>query len=480
MIDKHETNKYLKRLHALGYTLAPLGVEFRKDNEPYFCTPKYSNIIGWAGVDGIHFCCIFGYSDAVFAVSPMNAPGEYIHIVAESIGDFISLLLATGDSAALEQAWQWDREQFEAFVRESKANAPHEVIDMVGLKLKLRPMRDPYGYIHDLQQNFDYSKIVPQNDEAGKNASADGGKPPRKKHTPKPAQGSSEPRMKVYFENRRKGRIGQEIRIERRFNWAEREWFVPCIYTFRYGMAVDLCMKLCDAHGPMDIRPSIALNGDLIRYSVGSSTCYYAENEYNEDEAVAFVNGYGLDPKADYMFSRWFFPWVTTLKPIITELRIQMIAEPRPISAGNFMIQQGESAKLTHPVTHDVYTLTALSIEQKTMGKRAFGISNYEMPQNMTVMKYAVSPDTGSSIIVTDAEPGDNPRPRSADFGMGSMAAAIGVIGGADGPTTLYMNNDKNARVACSALRFEKSSRPVKWHAEFLYKEYEDAEERLM
>ena len=38
MIDKHETNKYLKRLHALGYTLAPLGVEFRKDNEPYFCT----------------------------------------------------------------------------------------------------------------------------------------------------------------------------------------------------------------------------------------------------------------------------------------------------------------------------------------------------------------------------------------------------------------------------------------------------------
>ena len=74
----------------------------------------------------------------------------------------------------------------------------------------------------------------------------------------------------------------------------------------------------------------------------------------------------------------------------------------------------------------------------------------------------------------------DNPRPRSADFGMGSMAAAIGVIGGADGPTTLYMNNDKNARVACSALRFEKSSRPVKWHAEFLYKEYVDAEERLM
>lgn len=294
MIDKHETNKYLKRLHALGYTLAPLGVEFRKDNKPYFCTPKYSNIIGWAGVDGIHFCCIFGYSDAVFAVSPMNAPGEYIHIVAESIGDFISLLLATGDSAALEQAWQWDREQFEAFVRESKANAPHEVIDMIGLKLKLRPMRDPYGYIHNLQQNFDYSKIVPRTDDAEKNASADGGKPPRKKRTPKPAQGSSEPRMKVYFENRRKGRIGQEIRIERRFNWAEREWFVPCIYTFRYGMAVDLCMKLCDAHGPMDIRPSIALNGDLIRYSVGSSTCYYAENEYNEDEAVAFAAAMGL------------------------------------------------------------------------------------------------------------------------------------------------------------------------------------------
>ena len=137
------------------------------------------------------------------------------------------------------------------------------------------------------------------------------------------------------------------------------------------------------AHGPMDIRTNVCRKRRFdTLFRRAASTCYYAENEYNEDEAVAFVNGYGLDPKADSMFSRWFFPWVTTLKPIITELRIQMIAEPRPISAGNFMIQQGESAELTHPVTHDVYTLTALSIEQKTMGKRAFGISNYEMPRN--------------------------------------------------------------------------------------------------
>ena len=91
MIDKHETNKYLKRLHALGYTLAPLGVEFRKDNEPYFCTPKYSNIIGWAGVDGIHFCCIFGYSDAVFAVSPMNPGRDCVQPIARDMDDFLRL-----------------------------------------------------------------------------------------------------------------------------------------------------------------------------------------------------------------------------------------------------------------------------------------------------------------------------------------------------------------------------------------------------
>ena len=49
--------KFLKS----GLDLVALGVERRADNAPYFCTPKGAIILGWAGVDGVHFCFIRGF-----------------------------------------------------------------------------------------------------------------------------------------------------------------------------------------------------------------------------------------------------------------------------------------------------------------------------------------------------------------------------------------------------------------------------------
>ena len=47
--------------------LAPLGVERGADRAGYFCTPQGASIIGWAGVDGIHYCFIRGFGEMVFA-----------------------------------------------------------------------------------------------------------------------------------------------------------------------------------------------------------------------------------------------------------------------------------------------------------------------------------------------------------------------------------------------------------------------------
>lgn len=66
----------LKKLLALGLELAPLGLEVRSDNDPYFCTPRGASIFAWAGADGIHYCTIRGFGPMIFAVSPMNGPGE--------------------------------------------------------------------------------------------------------------------------------------------------------------------------------------------------------------------------------------------------------------------------------------------------------------------------------------------------------------------------------------------------------------------
>lgn len=85
--------------------LSSVGVEFREDNAPYFCTPKGASIFGWAGVDGIHFCFIRGFGSMVFAISPMNSAPNFVHPLARNFADFLRLLLACGDVAALEQAW---------------------------------------------------------------------------------------------------------------------------------------------------------------------------------------------------------------------------------------------------------------------------------------------------------------------------------------------------------------------------------------
>ncbi len=45
----------------------------------------------------------------------MNSAPDFVHPLANNFEDFLRLLLACSDSAALEQAWMWDKAQFEAF-----------------------------------------------------------------------------------------------------------------------------------------------------------------------------------------------------------------------------------------------------------------------------------------------------------------------------------------------------------------------------
>lgn len=93
-----------KKINEYNIDLSSLGIVADEDAPLYFCTPKGARVIGWAGVDGIHYCFVRGFSDMVFAISPMNLPGNYVHPVARNFTDFLQLLLACGDAAALEQA----------------------------------------------------------------------------------------------------------------------------------------------------------------------------------------------------------------------------------------------------------------------------------------------------------------------------------------------------------------------------------------
>ncbi len=98
-------DKFYQKFLRLGVSLAPLGIETREDNTSYFCTPKGASIIGWAGVDGIHYCRVHGFGNMIFAVSPMNSAPTYVHPIAENFEALLRLLLVCGNAAALEQAW---------------------------------------------------------------------------------------------------------------------------------------------------------------------------------------------------------------------------------------------------------------------------------------------------------------------------------------------------------------------------------------
>ena len=112
-------DKVFQKFLRSGIDLSPVGVERREDNNPYFCTPKGASIFGWAGVDGIHFCFVRDFGGMVFSVSPMNSAPDFVHPLANDFEDFLRLLLACSDSAALEQAWMWDKAQFEAFLQDN-------------------------------------------------------------------------------------------------------------------------------------------------------------------------------------------------------------------------------------------------------------------------------------------------------------------------------------------------------------------------
>ena len=113
--------------------------------EPYFCTPIGARIIGRAGVDGIHYCFVRGQGEMVFAVNPSNEIGKNVFPIANTFDELLSLLLACGSMAAIEQAHMWDEEQFEEFVAENQPTpAQLTVFDVLREKLGITPMEEPF------------------------------------------------------------------------------------------------------------------------------------------------------------------------------------------------------------------------------------------------------------------------------------------------------------------------------------------------
>ena len=220
-----------KRMHI---DLGALGAEGGRNAVRYTCTPKVAKIFGCAGVDGIHFCTIKGFGETIFSVSPMNPGQDCVQPLARDMGDFLRLLLACGDTAALEQAWMWTEAQFEEYLREYPPTEDQRaVMREIEEKCGLAPMEEPWRYLKKVRAETDCSGLRFE-----------------KEYEELLHPVKCEPQeWAVYFEygfggKKPRHRPGREITLGKTFTWGKEEWLVPAMYCCSEGVVLDLLKKV--------------------------------------------------------------------------------------------------------------------------------------------------------------------------------------------------------------------------------------------
>ena len=493
----------------LKINTSPIGWEPPSKNEvTYFCTPKGAKIIGHAGVDGIHYCTIRALGETIFAVSPMNLPGQYVHPIARNMEDLLRLLLACLDMNLIEQAWAWDEEQLTEQIEEVRNSEYFDPTPLNAIREKcgLEPMENPFEYLYRLQQSFNYGSI------------------PFTKEYYETVEESTEwtpPAWKVtmdgdFFPER--GRGGHEIPLNKTFTWGGETWHIPSAYLCSGGVVVDFFAEVDPEAfiafrknaetafhngrpteedeeqflhmnpSSINFHPTIIVNGVELKNKSGHGDAWYPEScrdEGTEEDVRAkyLVEHYGLHLSRIWIIRRCTFPSEAKIGEI-TSLSLKMARSPETFSGIHFTDPKvGDTFDFTHPVHGTEHTLTVVEYEADEIDQSKFGDSEFVFPTHMTAMKYTITPDLPrEEVSVRDCANGDSPRRKAPDPNGGHMfASAIGVIGSADGPTAVMVGVPQAAKVhtACSGLYFEKQD-SVEWRMSFRVKTVEDAEIQLI
>lgn len=478
-----------------------IGLARGPEKSTYFCTPVGAKVLAWTGVDGIHFCRIRGLGEMVFSVSPMNLPGEYVFPVARNFRDFLGLLLFCKDAAAIEQAWAWDREKFMSFVASVHPSVDAQVMLSRIAELGVEPVEDPYGYLHSLQSEFDYTRLrFPEE--------YDEWAPPVTRPQP----------WRVTYKgslDHQEGRAGKEIPVGVSFTWAGAQWHVPAVYACSEGLVVDFLIRFdagkvrdyidklqeleedpeqthqdhqaLEEENPMALvfQPRIIVNGAVLSQERGYERHYLPGQLLPEamlQDAVArqVLEHYGVNRQEPWTIHRAAFRWITGKRPPLRKLALQLSQPPATIPGPCFEVRvQGESFEFVHPDTGVSHRLTVESLSQQELPQSGRPLSGMVLPGCFCTMTYSVEPSLpAGSILLRDSVPSEEPRrmasPESED--LEGEAAAIAFIGGADGPTAVLLASPdlgKGTGVVNSSLHF-KPVDTVRWQLCFRRKPHND------
>lgn len=323
------------------------------------------------------------------------------------------------------------------------------------------------------------------------------------------------------------GPAGREIPVGKCFSWGNESWFVPAVYLCDKGLVTDLCLcvdaeeikafihrwNLLDQsdrefsleeqeriqnENPLnaEIAPSVILNGASLGrdHSCGISwipeSCGAGENQ---EKAENVLRHYKLDPSFGWAIHRQCFLWPDAWKisekfseqlekspeTLIKSLELSLEREPVQISGVSFSTPKaGDVISFTHPVTLEKHQIKVHRCEIQQISQDDFHDKNVEYPTWYQTMVYTMDPELSDrEFILRDAGNGDGPRIKMENNGEGRVAgaAAIAVIGGADGTATITLPGEtqKKSHAACSSLYFHLPDQ-IRWIMYFFKKPVED------
>jgi hypothetical protein len=335
-------------------------------------------------------------------------------------------------------------------------------------------------------------------------------------------------KMKVYYSGNFWGghkyeHAGQEISVNKAFQWGGLQWRIPAIYSCSKGMVIDFCVEIprerievfykrwnqdrrisglseedhmqIQRENPfsIDIEVEARINGKKLERSRMCAVNWHPlDEEREEDEKVQgeLMVYYACDRSQGWRFIRVCFPWNKSRKPEVRTLSLILKEAPVLYPGEHFTTEESseqQEIKVIHPVTGIEHKLIINECMTHTLPTNTFHFDeNMEYPSIFKVLSYRILPELSmKEFNIQDCSRGDPPRSKNDDplSLRGRSACSVGIIGGAVGPSAIFVpgkgTEEYNWRTTCSSLHFSEVSQ-VEWRMMFYVKETEDIEVEMI
>lgn len=319
-----------------------------------------------------------------------------------------------------------------------------------------------------------------------------------------------EKKHKVFYQGSLYGhfgrdRAGKEIEINKSFLWGGENWLVPSVYICGKGLVADILKSvsvedfrafaekfgLDEADDPENFSPqrlakaeaenplgggiyvTAKINGRESSMEFSSSDCW---NPLFPDGGGSepLLEKYGLDKSFCWQITRVSIPWRGRKPKKIGSLSLCLRADRLRVSEMHFKAERpGDRTEFTNPATGKTHILTVTDIKRQSLAQ--FPHIGKDEPKFFTLLRVDISPEISKdALLITDCAEGD----RTHKGALPGNTSAIGIIGGADGPTVI-ISEYESGHTACSSMHFEPEYEPD-WCMTFYDKPREDIEVELI